>query len=110
MRRRGGERPGQYQELEQKRQLLDELVYRAALTKAAQRDGMTDQPELRRAIEQLVGNRYLQDTLRQAQREVNVSDEDVRRFYAANAEDYSVPARKRVAMLKISVAADAGEP
>lgn len=110
MRRRGGERPGQFQDLEQKRQLLDDLVYRAALVKAAQNAGLTDQPELRRAIEQLVSSRYLQDTLRQAQRDLSVSDEDVRRYYGAHAEEYTVPARKRVAMLKIAVAADAGEP
>ncbi len=110
MRRRGGERPGQFQELEQKRQLLDDLVYRAALVKAAERTGMTDQPELRRAIDQIVSNRYLQDTLRQVQRELSVSNEDVRKYYEAHADEYAVPARKRVAMLKISVAADAGEP
>ena len=110
MRRRGGERPGQFQELEQKRQLLDDLVYRAALVKAAQNAGLTDQPELRRAIEQIVSSRYLQDTLRRAQRDLAISDEDVRRYYDAHAQDYTVPARKRVAMLKIAVAADAGEP
>ena len=109
MRRRGGERPGQFQELEQKRQLLDDLVYRAALVKAAGNTGLTDQPELRRALDQLVANRYLQDTLRQTQRDLSVNDEDVRGYYDAHADEYTVPARKRVAMLKISVAADAGE-
>lgn len=110
MRRRGGERPGQFQELEQKRQLLDDLVYRAALVKAAEREGLTAQPELRRALDQVVSNRYLQDTLRQAQRGLSISDEDVRRYYDAHVDEYTVPARKRVAMLKISVPATAGEP
>ncbi|MCX7562780.1 peptidyl-prolyl cis-trans isomerase [Xanthomonadaceae bacterium XH05] len=110
MRRRGGERPGQFQELEQKRQLLDDLVYRAVLVKAAERAGVTAQPELRRAVDQLIANRYLQDTLRQTQRELNVSDDEVRAFYDKSADEYSVPARKRVAMLKISVSPDAGEP
>lgn len=110
MRRRGGERPGQFQNLEQKRELLDDLIYRAALVKAAERSGMTEQPELRRAMDQLVANRYLQDTLRQTQRGLSVGDDEVRRFYDQHADEYTVPARKRVAMLKISVSANAGEP
>ena len=110
MRRHGGERPGQFQELEQKRQLLDDLVYRAALVEAAERAGLTEQPDMRRAVEQIIANRYLQDTLRQSQRELSVRDDEVRAYYDSNADDYSVPARKRVAMLKITVAPDAGEP
>lgn len=110
MRRHGGERPGQFQEMEQKRQLLDDLVYRAALVKAAERAGLTEQPDMRRSVEQIIANRYLQDTLRQSQRGLSVSDEEVRSHYDSHADEYSVPARKRVAMLKISVASDAGEP
>lgn len=108
MKRRGGAQPGQFQDMEQKRLLLDELVYRTALVKAAERAGVTGQPEFRRAVDQLVSNRYLQDTLRQSQSEVAVSDEEVRRYYEAHADDYTVPARKRVAMLRIGVAANAG--
>ena len=109
MRRRGGERPGQFQDMEQKRQLLDDIVYRAALVKAAQRTGLTDQPELRRALDQLVSNRYLQDSLRRAQAELTVSDDEVRRYYEQHQDEYTVPARKRVAMLKMSVSPQAGE-
>ena len=110
MRHHGGERPGQFQSLEQKRKLLDDLVLRAALVKAAENAGLLGQPELRRSVAQVISNRYLQDTLRQTQRTVQVSDEDVRKYYEAHADEYTVPARKRVAMLKIAVAADAGEP
>ena len=109
MRRRGGERPGQFQDMEQKRQLLDDIVYRAALVEAAQRTGLTDTPELRRALDQLVSNRYLQDSLRRAQAELTVSDEEVRRFYEQHRDEYTVPARKRVAMLKMTVSPQAGE-
>lgn len=110
MRHHGGERPGQFQSLEQKRKLLDELVLRAALVKSAEKAGLLAQPELRRSIAQVISNRYLQDTLRQTQRAVQVSDEEVRQYYETHADEYTVPARKRVAMLKITVAADAGEP
>lgn len=110
MRRRGGERLGQFQDMEQKRQLLDDMVYRAALVKAAENAGLTDQPELRRTLDQVVSNRYLRDTLRQSQRELVVSDEEVAQYYQEHADEYLIPARKRVALLKISVSSDAGEP
>lgn len=109
MRRRGGERPGQFQDMEQKRQLLDDMVYRAALVKAAENAGLTNQPDLQRTLESIVANHYLQGTLRLAEREVQVSDDAVREYYEKHADDYVVPARQRVAMLKISVPTDAGE-
>ncbi len=110
MRRQGGERPGQFQTMEQKRQLLDDLVLRAALVKAADKAGMLKQPDLRRSLDQMVGNRYLQETLRKTQREVQVTDDEIKQYFEAHADEYTVPARKRVAMLKITVADDAGEP
>ena len=109
MKRRGGDRPGQFQDMEQKRSLLDDLVYRAALVKAAERSGVTAEPEVRLALDQVIANRYVQGTLRDAQREVSVSDEDVASYYAEHAEEYTVPARKRIAMLKIAVAKEAAD-
>ena len=110
MQRLAGQRPGQFQDIEQRRLLLDDLVYRAALVKAADKAGLTGQPELRRTLDQLISNRYLQGTLREAQRALNVTDDEVRDYYKARVDEYSVPARKRIAMLKIAVPADAGEP
>lgn len=109
MRRRGGDRPGQFHDLEQKRALLDELIYRAALMHAAEKVGLMQAPDVQRAISQIVSNRYLQDTLRQAQKEITVSDAEVEAFYAKNASEYRVPARKRAAMVKISVPSNADE-
>lgn len=110
MQRLAGQRPGQFQDIEQRRMLLDDLVYRTALVKAADKAGLTEQPELRRTLDQLISNRYLQDTLREAQRELSVTDNDVQDYYKKRADEYVVPARKRIAMLKIAVPADAGEP
>src|SRR5690606_15365795 len=74
-----------------------------------QQQGLTEAPEVHRAIEQIVANSYLKRTLRDAQRQITVSDEDVARFYEANADQYMVPARKRVAMVRIEVPAKAEE-
>ncbi len=109
MRRRGGERPGQFQDMAQKRALLDDLAYRAALVQAAEDSGLARQPDVRRAIDQIVSSRYLQDTLRRTQKDIAVSDAEVEAFYDKSAGDYMVPARKRVAMVKVAVPSGADE-
>jgi len=107
MKRRGGDRPGQFQNMEQKRRLLDDLVYRAALVKAAERTGLTSEPEVRLAVDQVISNRYVQSTLRDTQSALSVSDEEVARYYEEHADEYTVPARKRVAMIRIALPAGA---
>lgn len=110
MRHRGGERTGHFQEPEQRRQLLDDLVYRAALVQAAEQAGLTRQPALRRRIEQVISNRYVQDNLRREERGVQISDAEVEAYYQQHADQYAVPARKRLAVLRIGLEAGAGEP
>jgi len=74
MRRRGGLQPGQYRDLAQKRALLDDLVLREAMVQAAREEGMDQEPEIRRALDQMLANQYLQRTLRERQRAVVISD------------------------------------
>lgn len=109
MERRGGRQAGQYQTLEQRRQLLDDLVYRRALVAAAEQDGLLQRPELRRDLEQVISNHYLQQTLRAAEREVRVEEAEIERFHQQHADDYVVPARKRIAMLRQGLSASATE-
>jgi peptidyl-prolyl cis-trans isomerase C len=109
MLRRGGLQAGQYQTLEQKRALLDDVLLQHALVESARRSGVDQKPEIRRSIEQLLTTHYLRDTLRRTQSEVAIADAEVLRFYQEHAADFSVPARRRVAMLRIGVAATAEE-
>lgn len=106
MRRRGGHMPGQYQDLSQRRALLDELLYRRALIKAARDEGLDRRPEVRRALDQVLAGQYIEQTLRQAQSNIKVTDQEVLRHYQANSDDFTVPARRRIAMLRISVPPD----
>ncbi len=103
MLRRGGRQPGQFQDLAQKQALLDDMLLHLALVDAARRDGIDRDPETRRSIEQLLTTRYLQDTLRKRQNEVRVDDAEVAAFFEKNVDDYTVPARRRVAMIRIAV-------
>lgn len=109
MQRRGGKSPGQYQDMVQKRALLDDMVLRRALVNAATQDKLAEQPAIAHLIEQTLANQYLQKTLREAQKKIVVTEAEVRADYEAHAADYVVPARRRVAMIQISVPAGATE-
>jgi parvulin-like peptidyl-prolyl isomerase len=106
MRRRGGSRPGQYQDLEQKRALLDDMVLKQALVQAAREDGIDREPEVRRALDQMLANQYLQRGLLQRQADIRISEDDVRARYASAAAEYAVPARRRLALIRFSVPAE----
>lgn len=110
MRRRGGERPGLFQDAAAKRALLDDMLLQQALVRAAREAGLDQETETRRAIEQLLVSRYLEGSLRQAQKSLRVDSNEVSAYYAQHADDYAVPARRRVAMLKLEVAPDAPGP
>ncbi|MBB5207153.1 peptidylprolyl isomerase [Chiayiivirga flava] len=107
MQRRGGSQPGQFQTAEQRRALLDDLIYRRALVDAAHRTGLDRQPAVRRSLEQILANQYLQGTLRRTQQDLDVTPEDVRAEYERRADSYTVPARRRLAMIRLGVSKDA---
>lgn len=109
MQRRGGNQPGQFQSVDQRRALLDDLVYRRALVDAAQRAGLDAQPAVRRSLDQILANQYLQGTLRQKQQDIAIAPADVRSEYERRTDSYTVPARRRLAMLRIGVAAGADD-
>lgn len=109
MRERGGLRPGLFQDQAQKRALLDDMLLQRALVAAARRDGIDARPETRHSIEQLLVSQYLQQTLRQQQQRVTVSQEEVKAYFDEHADSYTVPPRRRVAMLHVAVAPGAGE-
>lgn len=103
MRQRGGLLPGQFQDVEQRRELLDALVYQQALVAAARNAGIDRLPEVERTLDQVLANQVLQRQLRERQQGIEVPEAAVRAFYDANADDYAVPARRRVAMIRIPV-------
>lgn len=109
MRQRGGTLPGQYRDPEQKRALLDTLIYQRVLVQAALDEGLDAEPGVRRARDQILANHFLQKTLRREQARISVDDQEVARFHESHEDDYAIPARRRVAMIHIPVRADADE-
>ena len=103
MQRRGGNRAGQYQDLEQKQALLDSMLFQRAVVLAARAEGLDTRPEIRRSLDQILVNHYFQDHLRPRQEALRVSDDAVREVFEAHADDYTIPARRRVAMIQVNV-------
>src|SRR5690606_14456224 len=99
---------GAYHNLEQRRALLDDLVFRHALVRAAREAGLDRQAEVRRALDTLLASRYLQRELRDRQKAIAVSDDEVRARFDAQAAAYAVPPRRRIAVLRLDLPEDAG--
>lgn len=100
VRMRGGMRPGLFAAAEQREALMDQLLYRRALVQQAERAGLQQRPEVRRSLDQILINQLLQTELRPRQESVDVSEETVEQFYLEHADEYAVPARRRVAMIE----------
>ena len=109
MRQRAGGRPGQFHTLEQKQALLDELMYRRALVARAREGGFDQLPEVRRSLEQILINQVLQRDLRPRQEASDIGDDEIAAFHAEYADEYTIPARRRVAMLFLALGENAGE-
>lgn len=109
MRRRGGNRPGQYHELAQKQELLEALLYRKAVTQAARENGLDREPEIRNSLDRILVNQYIARHLRPRQEDVEISDKAIAEVYERDRERYAVPARRRVAMIRIEVPENADE-
>lgn len=109
MRLRGGNRPGQFFSAEQRQALLDQLLYQSALVERARAAGIHEKPEVRRSRDQILINQILQAELRPRQADADIAPEDIQAFYEANAEEYAIPARRRVAMIFFELGPNASE-
>lgn len=108
MRRRGGA-TGRYHDPEVRRALLDQLLLERALVARAREAGLDRQPEVRRARDQILINRVIQDDLRPRQQAIEIDPAAIEAFYAAHADEYNIPARRRVAMLFFELGQNASE-
>lgn len=109
LRLRGGNRPGQFFSAEQRRALLDQLLYQEALVKRAHDAGIHEKPEVRRSRDQILVNQILQADLRPRQADADIAPEEIRAFYEANADEYAIPARRRAAMIFFALGPNAGD-
>jgi len=103
MARRGGGVPGQFATPEGRRALLDELIRFEALAARAREAGYDRDPDLRAAFKRLMVEAYLRDQIEAPLAGVEVSDEEVRRFYDEHKDEYARPERRQAAIVFIQV-------
>ncbi len=109
IRMRVGTRPGLFESAEQRQALMDQLLYRRALVERAEETDIDDRPEVRRSLDQILINQLLQAELRPRQESADITPEQIEAFYAEHADEYTVPARRRVAMIHFELGAGASE-
>lgn len=107
MERRGGRRPGQFQSVEQRRELLDELMYQRALVQSAEAAGLDRKIEVRRSLDQILINQVIASKLRPLQEDIEINDAEIQALYEAEADAYAIPARKRLAMIHLRLPSNA---
>ncbi len=101
--RRGAGLPGQYETSKQRRDLLDSMVRREALAVKAREAGYDRDPKVLEALERIIVSRFRQDVLEPKLEAVEVTDEEVAKFYDEHRDDYARPARIQVALVHIAV-------
>lgn len=101
MARRSEGRPTFFQQADNRRALLDELVRQRMLVAEARDAGIADEPEFRALVERMLIQRLRENRLAEKLAASAPSDEAVAAYYQANIEAFSRPARRQVAMIRV---------
>src|SRR5262245_47033709 len=107
MLRRGGE--GNFATPEQRRALLDDMIRVAVLASNAQKSGFADDPDVRRAVNQLLADRYQHDRIDEPLVELQVGDSDIEDYYRAHIASYTTPRAAHAAVIFVAVPSAASD-
>lgn len=107
MLRRGGE--GSFTTSRQRRALLEEMIRTDVLASNAQKAGYPDNPEVRRAINRLLAEKYQHDTIDEPLAELQVSDGDIEDYYRSHIADFTAPESIHAAIIFVEVPANASD-
>ncbi len=103
--RRGGARPDQVD----RRALLAEMIERAAMLDRAGTLGLDRDPEVVRNCENVLIGRLRRTVLEPELLHAEVSDPEIKQHYEANLDEYTKPAKRRLAILFIGVSRKASD-
>lgn len=103
MEQRGGDVPGVFASDSAKQELLEEMIAFEVLVADAHREGLFRDPDIRRALRQMAVDKLISGLREDAGRELQVEDAEVKDFYDRHAEDYRVPEKARMALIKVAV-------
>jgi len=96
-----------YQSKERRRELLGELVDVELLAQEARRRGLDKEPDVQDAIRQLLREAMLAQTRQGLPTPADISAEEVRKYFEANADKFNEPERRRVSAIVLKSRADA---
>jgi len=82
--------------------LLEAMVNRAALVHRARQSGLESDPEVRRALDNVLVSEFRQRELQGRLDAVEVSDEEMRATYAARSQSFTTPAKARLSILHLA--------
>jgi peptidyl-prolyl cis-trans isomerase C len=86
-----------------KKQILEHRVRETLISVEAEERGIADRPEVRMQIEAARQRVLLQELMKDVQREVQVTDEDVAAHFEENKDRYRMPERYRAQQILVKV-------
>ena len=104
---RSGGNPGRFTNVVEREALLDELIGREAVYAKARAAGFDRRPDIQAAVEQMIVNRFREETLQPPRGGVPVTAEAIGQYYEAHRAQYEAPARARGAVIFLRVPATA---
>lgn len=99
MKVRGGEKPGNYQTMAQKKALLDFLIREEILYQQALEKGIGDDPAVAHLFKKAVIDKFTTDFLNAELAKVKVGDSEAESHFENNQSAYNKPARRRAAII-----------
>jgi len=99
MEKRGGLNKGQYQDINQRKQLLDLIVNQKIVLSKALDEGYAKNPVVQELYSKTVRDRYTKDKLHPQLLKVKVSKSEIMSHYENKKKSYSRPERRRGAII-----------
>ncbi len=100
--RHGGAFGDPFDTLDEKEELVRELVRTEALAALAVERGYDRDPEIQETITRVLADRYRRDLLRENPPPA-ITDEDVRAYYDEHADEFATPERARLSVVEIRI-------
>ncbi len=103
---RGGNRPGQYHEVKQRKFLLDFMINQKLMMHDAEDKGINKDDTVQRLYRKATIDKYLDEVLESKIDAVKVSESEIKQHFDKNFSVYEKPARKRAAIIYKATNAD----
>jgi peptidyl-prolyl cis-trans isomerase C len=90
-----------YQTADRRKQLLDELINVELLAREAERRGLTERPETKELVRQILRDELLRELRNKQPTPEQIPAGEVRAYYEAHRKDFKEPERRRVAHIAV---------